>query len=200
MEYLLHHEGRRTRSQILDAVWKRGGGIRPGDRCLYQGTRKKQSWTVSLRYAMSAINWRDHDQTKYLCKDLSGHLCARSDHPFYMLRFTLFSHRPIESQRQTILKKSQATKKFSRARKKKELLSHRHSRPMISRSRSRAGKTALEVRDDAPEQIARTIPTVIERKIQTKGKDLLLAILNCRFPRKRRTSIWASSGLPFVLS
>ena len=150
LEYLLQHEGKGQDPLSDPRCRLEGDGGDSFDRVIdvyIKELRKNWSWTVSLRYAMSAINWRDHDQTGIFAKIflITFALFSSLVILLHASVYFIFPSTYIESQRQTILKKSQALAKSFRVRKKGPL--SRSStfipRPMISRSRSRARKNKM---------------------------------------------------------
>ena len=102
LEYVLQNEGKaRTRSQILDAVWKETEEI-PFDRVIdvyIKELRKKLELDCIVTVRNNGYaNWRDHDQTEYLCKIFLITFALFSSLVILLHAwFTLFFHRPISS-------------------------------------------------------------------------------------------------------
>ena len=142
---------------------------------------------------MSAINWRDHDQTEYLCKDLSDHLCPFSSLVILLHAsvYFIFPSTYIESQRQTILKKSQALAKSFQGQEEGTIESvidlYSKTNDIKVSIKGKEKQNALEVKDDLlvnPDSQNNSL-VIEERKIQTKERERLdLAILSDRrFPK-----------------
>ena len=158
---------------------------------------------------MSAINWRDHDQTKYLCKDLSDHLALFSGLVILLHAsvYFIFPSTYIESQRQTILKKSQALAKSFQGQEEGTIESvidlYSKTNDIKVSIKGKEKQNALEVKDDLllnPDSQNNSL-VIEERKIQTKeGKDLTLQFLaTVDSQRKRGTSVWASFPIVSLL-
>lgn len=103
---------------------------------------------------MSAINWRGHDQTEYLCKNLSDYLCPFSSLVILLHAsvYFIFPSTYIESQRQTILKKSQALAKSFQGQEEGTIESvidlYSKTNDIKVSIKGKQKQNALEVKDD----------------------------------------------------
>ena len=122
LEYLLQHEARPD--PLSDPRCRlEGDGGDSFDRVIdvyIKELRKKLELDCIVTVRNVGYKLESHDQTEYLCKDLSDHLCPFSGLVILLHAsvYFVFPSTYIESQRQTILKKSQALPRVSKARKK----------------------------------------------------------------------------------
>ena len=156
---------------------------------------------------MSAINWRDHDQTEYLCKDLSDHLCPFSSLVILLHAsvYFIFPSTYIESQRQTILKKSEALAKSFQGQEEGTIESvidlYSKTNDIKISIKGKEKQNAIEVKDDLlvnPDSQNNSL-VIEERKIRTKeGQDLTLQFLATVDSQKEAQNI-SLGFLPYTL-
>ena len=200
LEYLLQHEGKaRTRSQILDAVWKETEEI-PFDRVIdvyIKELRKK----LELDCIVTVRNVGIFAKIFLITFALFSSLVILLHASVYFI----FPSTYIESQRQTILKKSEALAKSFQGQEEGTIESvidlYSKTNDIKISIKGKEKQNAIEVKDDLlvnPDSQNNSL-VIEERKIQTKeGQDLTLQFLATIDSQKEARDI-SLGFLPYTL-